>query len=66
MQGSVLQVGGLVQTISDTKKYIYLPAGGAITQANVFLPITPTPYVAHAKILYPKVNHFAIGHSLSA
>ena len=34
MQGRAVQFGGLVQTpanISDTKNYIYLPAGSAIT-----------------------------------
>ena len=48
----VLQFGGLVQTpanISDTKNYIYQPAGGTITQANTFLPITPKLYVVHSK-----------------
>ena len=54
MQERAVQFGGLVQTpanISDTKNYIYPPAGGAITLVNMFLLITPKPYVVNSKIL---------------
>ena len=40
--------------ISQTQKnYIYPPAGGAITYANMFLPITPKPYVVHSNPQIP-------------
>ena len=46
VQERAMQFGELVQTpahISDTKNYIYLPAGGTVTYKNTFLPVTHTP-----------------------
>ena len=43
MQGRAVQFGWLVQTparTSNTKNYIYPPAGGAVTQANSFFAHT--------------------------
>ena len=70
MQGRAVQFGGLVQTPAHTSKkpkHIFACRGCYNLRQRV-LPITPTPYVAHSKTLYPliawmELDHFGIGHT---